>query len=201
MIYYISGTLKEKLPTNVIIESQGIGIELRIPISTYEKLPGINQNCFLFTYLYLSFNQDEIRLYGFSSLAEKAVFGRLIAISGIGPKIALSIISSLSLPMFFKAVQSSEDGLLSKVPGIGKKTAQRIIIELKDDVLKLADLLEVTDKEGWDDSFNEVEKALTALGYSAKDVRRSLPLLSDDEKQLPVEQIIKKIIKIIYQKN
>lgn len=200
MIYYLSGILKEKQPTSVIIDSQGVGIELRIPLSTYEKLPSINQNCFLYTHLYLSLNQDEIRLYGFSSLAEKSIFTRLIAISGIGPKIALSIISSLSINMFIKAVQTGEDGLLSKVPGIGKKTAQRIIIELKDDVLKLAELIDRTEKGTIDISLAEVEKALLALGYSAKDIQKALSIMNEEDKNEPLEKQIKQVIRIIYQK-
>jgi len=200
MIYYITGILKEKQPTSVIIDSQGVGIELRIPLSTYEKLPSVNQNCFLYTHLYLSLNQDEIRLYGFSSLAEKSIFTRLIAISGIGPKIALSVISSLSINMFIKAVQAGEDGLLSKVPGIGKKTAQRIIIELKDDVLKLAELIDRTEKGTIDISLAEVEKALLALGYSAKDIQKALSKMSEEDKNEPLEKQIKQVIRIIYQK-
>jgi holliday junction DNA helicase RuvA len=201
MIYYITGTLKEKQPTTVVLEVQGTGLELRIPLSTYEKLPDKDKSCTLFTHLYLSLNQDEIRLYGFSTLAEKAVFVRLISISGIGPKIALSIISSMSITMFIKAIQSGEEGLLAKVPGIGKKTAQRLIIELKDDVLQFAELLDSRERSTLDISFAEVEKALLALGYPARDIHRALPGLTNEEKELPVEQQIKIVIKHIYQKN
>lgn len=131
MIFSLTGILKDKKPTSVIIETHGIAFELRIPLSTYEKLPERGQECVLHTHLYLSLNQDEMRLYGFATPAEKAVFIKLISISGIGPKIALSILSSLNVGMFIKAIQTAEEGLLAKVPGIGKKTAQRLIIELK----------------------------------------------------------------------
>jgi Holliday junction DNA helicase RuvA len=120
MIYYLSGILKEKEPTAIVLDIQGVGYEIRIPLSTYEKLPEKEKPCSLFTYLYISFNQDEIKLYGFSTLAEKTMFIKLINISGIGPKIALSIISSMNIGMIIKAIQKEEDGLLAKVPGIGK---------------------------------------------------------------------------------
>jgi Holliday junction DNA helicase RuvA len=200
MIYSITGTLKEKNPSYVILEANGIGYEIRIPLSTYEKLPLKDNKCFLFTHLYLSLNQDEVRLYGFSSIAEKALFLRLISISGIGPKIALSIISSMNMNMLIKAIQAEEDGLLSKVPGIGKKTAQRIIIELRDDISKLAQLIDTDDRITIDTTFMEVEQALVALGYNSKDVQKAMLKFSSEEKELPVEQQIKKVIKVLYQK-
>lgn len=200
MVFYISGTLKEKSPTGVIIDVNGVGIELRIPLSTYEKLPAVAKTCTLFTHLYLSLNQDEIRLYGFSSLAEKTLFLKLISISGIGPKIALSIISSMSINMVIKAILTEEDGLLAQVPGIGKKTAQRIIIELRDKIAELTESLDTTDRPEAEHSFAEVEKALIALGYNAKDVLKTLHKLSDEDKQLPVEQQIKKVIRLLYQR-
>jgi holliday junction DNA helicase RuvA len=200
MIYSITGTVKEKTPSYVILDANGIGYEIRIPLSTYEKLPLRDNKCSLFTHLYLSLNQDEVRLYGFSSIAEKALFLRLISISGIGPKIALSIISSMNMNMLIKAIQTEEDGLLSKVPGIGKKTAQRIIIELRDDIGKLAQLLDTDDRITIDTTFMEVEQALVALGYNSKDVQKAMLKFSSEEKELPVEQQIKKVIKVLYQK-
>lgn len=200
MLYSINGTLKEKNPTNIIIETGGMGYEIRIPLSTYEKLPTVEKQCFLYIYLYLSMNQDEIRLYGFSSLAEKAVFAKLISISGIGPKIALSILSSMNINLLIKAVSNEEDGLLSKVPGIGKKTAQRLIIELKDDVIQFMQLLDTSERITIDNTYMEVEKALVALGYNAKEIQKTMHKLTDEDKQQPVEQQIKKVIKLIYQK-
>jgi Holliday junction DNA helicase RuvA len=198
MIYYLSGILKEKAPTSIILDVQGVGYEIRIPLSTYEKLPDKDKACFIYTYLYLSMNQDEIRLYGFSSVAEKAIFVRFIAISGIGPKIALSIISSMNIGMIIKAIQNAEDGLISKVPGIGKKTAQRIIIELKDDIMKFTDLMDATEKTSIDSSFVEVEKALVALGYNPRDIHKALHALIEEDRNLPVEQQIKLVIKQMY---
>jgi Holliday junction DNA helicase RuvA len=145
-------------------------------------------------------NQDEIRLYGFSTIAEKTMFIRLVSISGIGPKIAMSILSSLNINMLLKAIHSEEDGLLSKVPGIGKKTAQRIIIELKDEANKLAQLINTDERVTIDNTFIEVEQALVALGYNSKDIQKAMLKFNQEEKELPVEQQIKKVIKLLYQK-
>ena len=200
MINQISGSLKEKNPSSVYIEIQGVILEIRIPISTYEKLPDKGKVCSLYTYLYLSFSQDEIRLYGFATLAERAIFIRLIAISGIGPKIALSIISSMNPNMLIKAIYNQEDALLSKVPGIGKKTAQRIIVELKDEIIQYSNLLEESERTPADNITFEVEQALVALGYNAKEIQKAHHKLSEEEMQMPIEQQIKKVIKILYQK-
>jgi Holliday junction DNA helicase RuvA len=201
MIYYMSGLLKVKEPTSIILDVNGIGYEIKIPLSTFEKLPDKDKQCSIYTHLYINMNSDEIRLYGFSSQAEKTLFIRLISISGIGPKIALSVISSMNIGMFIKAVQNEEDGLISKVPGIGKKTAQRIIIELKDDIMKFTDLLDATERTSVDSSFMEVEKALVALGYNSKDIQKALHSLKDDDRNLPVEQQIKLVIKQMYSKS
>jgi len=198
MIYYLSGILKVKEPTSIVLDVQGIGYEIKIPLSTYEKLPAVEKTCFLYTHLYISMNQDEIKLYGFSSLAEKVMFLKLISISGIGPKIGLSVISSLNISTIIKAIQQEEDGLLSKVPGIGKKTAQRIIIELKDGIMQFTDLLDASEKTTMDTSFIEVEKALMALGYNTKDIHKAYNSIKEDERNLPVEQQIKLVIKQLY---
>lgn len=200
MIYYLSGVLREKEPTSIILDVHGVGYEIRIPISTYEKLPNKEQPCSIYTHLYFNLTSDEIRLYGFSSLAEKSLFLKLITISGIGPKIALSVISSMNVSTVIKAIQSGEDGLLAKVPGIGKKTAQRIIMELKDKILELTDLLDVTEKSAIDHNFAEVEKALVALGYPLKEIQRALHSMNDTDRALPIEQQIKQVIKLMYQK-
>lgn len=198
MIYYLSGILKIKEPTSIVLDVQGIGYEIKIPLSTYEKLPIVEKPCFVYTHLYLSTNQDELKLYGFSSLAEKAMFLKLISISGIGPKIGLSVISSMNISTIIKAIRQEEDGLLAKVPGIGKKTAQRIIIELKDGIMQFTDLLDATEKTTMDTSFVEAEKALMALGYNPKDIQKAFSFLKEEERNLPVEQQIKLIIKQMY---
>ncbi len=198
MIEYISGILKQKSPVKAIIEAMGIGWELRIPISTYETLPVLGQPCTLLAYLHIS--QDDIRIYGFGSSAERELFQMLTRISGIGPKIALSILSTLSIPAFVRAVNSGEEGMLTKVPGIGKKSAQRLIVELKDGIHKLMDHVDQKDLVLGDSSF-EVENAMISLGFNAQQIRRELSLMDEATKNLNTEELIKETIKRIYQRS
>jgi len=198
MIQYITGILNSKSPVLAIIEAMGIGWELRIPISTYESLPVVGQPCTLLSYLHIS--QDDIRIYGFSTQAERELFQMLTKISGIGPKIALSILSTLSIPAFVRAVNSGEEGFLTKVPGIGKKSAQRMIVELKDGVHKLMDHVNESDLALGDSSL-EVESALISLGFNIQQIRRELSMMDEATKALNTEELIKETIKRIYQRS
>ena len=157
MIQYIKGILSFKSPVMAIIETMGIGWELKIPISSYELLPSVGSECTLLSCL--SINQDDVRIYGFVTVAERELFLMLTKVSGIGPKIALSILSTLSIPTFMRAVESGEEALLTRVPGIGKKSAQRLIVELKDGVRKLTAFID-HGKLTASDSSGEVESAL-----------------------------------------
>lgn len=199
MIHYITGTLVAKSPVTAVIESFGIAWELNIALSTYEKLPLLGEKTLL--YSLLQFSQDQVRLYGFGSLAEKELFQKLTSVSGIGPKIAISVISTLSLSSFVRSIRNGEEHILTKVPGLGKKSAQRLIVELKDKVADLADNLDEVDKRTMDKDSMEVESALIALGFNPKDIRRELSLLKAEEKDLTIEQTIKETIKRLYQRS
>ena len=199
MLNYIRGILIHKNPMKAVVETaSGIAFELMIPISTYEVLPEMGKDCMIYTHLQVS--QDDIRLYGFATQAECELYQQLNRIAGIGPKIALSIISTLPIPTFVRAIEKGEEALLTKIPGIGSKSAQRLIIELRG---KLLHLLEHEVSEGKvleEDVITEVEIALQALGFNPKEVRKELSLLGDESSQMPTEQLIKEIIKRIYQR-
>ena len=199
MLNYIRGILIHKNPMKAVVETaSGIAFELMIPISTYEVLPEMGKDCMIYTHLQVS--QGDIRLYGFATQAECELYQQLNRISGIGPKIALSIISTLPIPTFVRAIEKGEEALLTRIPGIGSKSAQRLIIELRG---KLLHLLEYEVSEGKvleEDVITEVEIALQALGFNPKEVRKELSLLGDESSQMPTEQLIKEIIKRIYQR-
>jgi Holliday junction DNA helicase RuvA len=199
MLNYIRGILIHKNPMKAVVETaSGIAFELMIPISTYEVLPEMGKDCMIYTHLQVS--QDDIRLYGFATQAECELYQQLNRIAGIGPKIALSIISTLPIPTFVRAIEKGEEALLTRIPGIGSKSAQRLIIELRG---KLLHLLEYEVSEGKvleEDVITEVEIALQALGFNPKEVRKELSLLGDESSQMPTEQLIKEIIKRIYQR-
>lgn len=199
MIHYINGTLVAKSPIIAVVESFGIAWELNIALSTYEKLPLLGEKCLL--YSLLQFSQDQVKLYGFSSLAEKELFVKLTSVSGIGPKIAISVISTLSLSSFVRSIRNGEEHILTKVPGLGKKSAQRLIVELKDKVTDLVDSIDEADKRTMDKDSLEVESALIALGFNPKDIRRELSLLKAEERDLSIEQTIKETIKRLYQRS
>lgn len=196
MIQYLRGTLTHKTPMLAVIETGGIGWELKIPVSTYEVLPALNSQYSLYTHL--SISQDDVRIYGFASLVERELFQSLTRVSGIGPKIAISVLSTLSVPAFVKSIRSGEEALLTRVPGIGKKSAQRLIVELKDRVHTLMDY--VDDNDHSDDARMEVETALTALGFNSALIQRELKLMSEEDKLMPTEQLIKEVIKRLYQR-
>ncbi|MDD4034506.1 MAG: Holliday junction branch migration protein RuvA [Candidatus Cloacimonadaceae bacterium] len=196
MIQYINGVLTHKSPVMAILETMGIGWELKIPVSTYEVLPPLNSKCSLYTFL--SISQDDVRIYGFASLAERELFQLLTRISGIGPKIAISILSTLTVPAFIKSVRSGEEAMLTRVPGIGKKSAQRLIVELKDRIHTLMDYVE--DAGDADNSLLEVENALFALGFNTALIQRELKLLSEEDKAMAPEHLIKEVIKRLYQR-
>ena len=132
MYEYLNGTLKEKLPEYIVVDVNGLGYRCLVPLSTFSQLPEMDKNIFL----YISFivREDAQILYGFLSKHERDLFEMLITVSGIGPKTALALVGHLELPAFQTAVHEENIGMISKVPGIGKKTAGRLIMEMKDKV-------------------------------------------------------------------
>ena len=198
MIHYIKGILVHKSPMQAIVETMGIGWELLIPVSTFEMLPAQGKECALYTAL--SLNQDDARLYAFYTVAERELFAQLTKVSGIGPKIAISILSTLSIPAFIKSIKSGEEGLLTRVPGIGKKSAQRLIVEFRDKVHKLMDFVDISQGMVDEEPLQEAESALLALGYNSQAIQRELKLLNQDDLQMSAENLIKEIIKRLYQR-
>ena len=133
MITFLEGTLVEALPTHVVVNVHGVGYHVLIPLSSYDKLPAVGVSLKILTHLQV--REDAHVLYGFSSGAERDLFRLLVThVSGIGPKTALDVLSGITVTNFKAAVVSGDAGLLSKTKGIGKKTAERIIVELKDKV-------------------------------------------------------------------
>jgi Holliday junction DNA helicase RuvA len=200
MINYIKGTLVHKSPVSAVIETAGgLAFELHIPISTFETLPEPGQGCRLYTHLHVA--QDDIRLFGFATQGECELYKQLNRISGVGPKSALSIISTLPIATFVKAVEREESALLTKVPGIGLKSAQRLIIELKGKLVHLLDHVDTGAGMVGESTVMEVENALQSLGFNPKEVRRELGLMADEAASMNPEQLIKEIIRRLYQRN
>jgi Holliday junction DNA helicase RuvA len=166
MIVYVRGTLAEKEPARVVIEAAGVGYELLIPLSTYERLPREGQEVKLLAYHCV--REDDEILFGFASTEERELFAKLTGVSGVGPKIALAILSGGSVGELSLAIASGNAKRISSVKGVGKKTAEKICIELKDKVNAI-EALAATDHKGASGAapmLRDAILALSALGFS-----------------------------------
>ena len=175
MIGRLHGKLLEKNPPQILIDVSGVGYEVDVPMSTFCNLPEVGGELTLHTHFVV--REDAQLLYGFATLAERAVFRALIKISGVGPKIALALLSGITVDQLKDAVDRGETGLLTKVPGIGKKTAERLVLELKD---KLAGTGAATEAVPTSGARADVAAALIALGYSEREAAAATKKLPED---------------------
>ena len=164
MIGRLTGVLLEKNPPQILLDVQGVGYEVDVPMSTFYNLPGLNDQVVLHTYLVV--REDAQLLYGFGTHDERAAFRQLLKISGVGPKLALSVLSGLSLVDLAAAVVNKEVGRLTKIPGVGKKTAERLLLELQG---KFTALPSGTAKSAASTHSADIVNALLALGYNEKE--------------------------------
>ena len=175
MIGRLAGTLLEKNPPQILLDVQGVAYEIDVPMSTFYNLPNIGDRLTLFTHLVV--REDAHLLFGFGSENERRAFRQLIRISGVGARIALAVLSGLSVAELAQAVSMQDSGRLTKVPGIGKKTAERLLLELKD---KLgADLTTAVGVHRPAPVAADVLNALLSLGYSDKEAARAVRELSE----------------------
>lgn len=173
MIGRIAGTLLEKNPPQILLDCQGVGYEIDVPMSTFYNLPAVGEKLVLLTHL--AIREDAHVLFGFGTAEERATFKQLIKISGVGARTALSILSGMSVADLAQAITLQEAGRLTRVPGIGKKTAERLLLELKG---KLgADLGAAGAVAAAGDHSSDILNALLALGYSDKEALAALKLV------------------------
>lgn len=172
MIGRIAGTLIEKNPPQIMVDCQGVGYEIDVPMSTFYNLPAIGEKVALLTHL--AIREDAHVLFGFGSAEERATFKQLIKISGVGARTALSILSGMSVADLSQAITLQEAGRLTRVPGIGKKTAERLLLELKG---KLGADLGSAGVAAAGDHSSDILNALLALGYSDKEALAALKLV------------------------
>jgi holliday junction DNA helicase RuvA len=133
MIAHLKGTIFEKHPNQVILDTGGVGYDLQIPVSTYTALPDSGSSVSLRVHTHV--REDAIQLFGFATTEEKLVFERLISVSGIGPKLAITVLSGLATPDIIAAIRTADIQRLVRIPGVGKKTAERMVLELKDKLM------------------------------------------------------------------
>ena len=190
MIGKISGRLVERRPPQIVVDVHGVGYEIDVPMSTFYLLPAAGSEVSLFTHL--TVREDAHLLYGFSSEQERHVFRQLLKISGVGARTALSVLSGLSVNDLAHAVATQDGARLTKVPGIGKKTAERLLLELKG---KLADAIPgVTSGGAQASPTADVLNALISLGYSEKEALLATKSLPAD---IPVSEGIRAALKAL----
>lgn len=200
MIVRINGTLIYKSIDCVIIDVNGIGYRVFVPLSTFYVLPDTGQPVILSTYTYL--RNDSISLFGFYTAEEKEVFQLMLFVSGIGPKLAMNILSGISAKELVEAVFTGNLNRLVGVPGVGKKMAERMILELKDKIVKLKSeevISAVSDGKTLEELMREdAMSALINLGYKRNVVSNTLDMVMDESpEELALEVVLKKVLKIL----
>ena len=191
MIGHLKGKIISKSPPEVLLEVQGIGYEVLCPMSTIYELDNLSDDVLLFTHL--SIKEDAHTLFGFITKDEKNVFRELIRVNGVGPKVALAILSNLSVHSLVECISTENADLLAKTPGIGKKTALKLIVELQDRLSKLdlvgslANSIEI--KQNSNPNSKQAIEALQSLGFKAKEANRMVSKIEDQE--LSTEQLIR----------
>ena len=175
MIGKLTGTLAEKNPPQVLVDCHGVGYEVDVPMSTFYNLPGVGDKVSLLTHFVV--REDAQILYGFATPSEREAFRQLIKISGVGPRTALAVLSGMSVGDIAQAVTQQDAGRLVKIPGIGKKTAERLLLELKG---KVGADLGLPGGAVVDDAQADILQALVALGYSDKEAQAALKSLPKD---------------------
>ena len=195
MITFVDGEIESKHPTSVILNVGGIGYEVLIPLSSYDRLPSKGERCRILTVDYV--REDQHSLFGFMTEEERRLFGQLLGISGIGPKLALSALSGLSVRELVLAVSEGDTKRLSSISGVGKKMAERMVVELRDK-LSEADQLEaaatLTEIPEGDMISRDAAMALVALGYSDADAHKMVQKVIGEPGLDTVEAIIRKAL-------
>jgi len=190
LICYIEGSIGYKKPAVVQVLCGGIGYEVHIPMSTYELLGEVGDEVRLKTYLHVK--EDALQLYGFLTDEEKAVFVKVIGVRGIGPRIALGILSSLPALRFVEALQEKDIDVLSGIPGVGRKTAERLTVDLRD---QFPDLVRPVGRLDFRREEEEAIKALVALGFSVTMARKSVrEVIRGVEEEIRTEDIVKRAL-------
>ena len=191
MIAHLQGKLVEKSPTHIIIDCGGVGYHVNISLHTYSLLPNTD---FIKVYTHLQIKEDAHTLFGFVEKSEREIFKMLLSVSGIGASIARTMLSSLDPKQITNAIASGDVVTIQSIKGIGSKTAQRVILDLKDKVLKLYDLDEVSMSQS-NTNRDEALSALEVLGFLRKSSEKIIEKIVKEDPEASVESIIKKALK------
>lgn len=195
MIYFLKGKIVEKNPTRVIIEKDGAGYIVDISLQTSESIGNPGDDITLYTILKVS--DDDINLYGFSSVEEREFFLLLIGVPGIGPRVALRILSGSSVEQLYNAIAEQDSTFFTNIPGVGKKTGERLIVELKQKIEKIG-FLPSTGVSVDRELFTNAVEALAVLGYKRSEATSIVKrILKDSKEKITLEEVIKEALKKI----
>lgn len=176
MISILDGTLLEKAPGTAVISAGGVGYEISIPLSTFEVLPAGGESVRLYTHLHV--REDALQLYGFAAREDRETFEKMISVSGVGPKLALSILSSMRVPDLVVAIETGQTNRLNKISGVGKKTAERLVLELKGKLGEV-DLASLAESGAGGALNEEAVAALVSLGFSRNQAEKAIGKVVD----------------------
>ncbi|OUS15194.1 Holliday junction DNA helicase RuvA [Gammaproteobacteria bacterium 50_400_T64] len=196
MIGRIRGILLEKQAPHLLLDVQGVGYEIQASLTTFFELPDIDQPATLHTHFVV--REDAQLLYGFSSLSERQLFRELIKVNGVGPKMALAILSGMNAAEFVNCVKSKDIATLVRLPGVGKKTAERLVVEMHDRVEKWAlasDSTGAVSSEQGSSAVQEAESALISLGYKEPEAAKMIAAVSVDNKEGSSAELIRAALK------
>jgi Holliday junction DNA helicase RuvA len=188
MIGYLKGKIISSKPTKILLDVNGVGFLVNISINTFEK---ITDKEFVSLHIYTSVKEDSITLFGFFSESEKEMFELLISVNGVGPKLALNILSGIQVAELKNAIQTENSSRIVAIPGIGRKTAERLLLELR------TKIDQITEDESTKIPFNiknEATSALTTLGYNPKVAEKAVRDLLSEEANISIEELIKKAL-------
>jgi Holliday junction DNA helicase RuvA len=199
MIDFVEGKVGTKYPTHVILENNGIGYDLQISVNTFEDLPAEGEKTRLKTYLHV--REDSLQLFAFSSEDERKLFRGLISVSGVGPKLAQTILSGIHTSDLLTAIRNGDEQRLTGISGVGKKTAQRLIVELKEKFAMQGFDMEPDKTAHRLPAYSALEEeammALMSLGYKKANIEKAIDRVRSQEKVISVEELIKKALQQI----
>jgi len=197
MIAHLTGILFSKRPQSVVVDTTGVGYHIYIPLSTFYQLPDEMEKVSLHVYTHV--RQDMLQLFGFQTETEKEIFLLLISVSGIGPKLALNILSGIGIKELLSAIVSADSERISAIPGVGKKTSQRITLELKEKVSDILEGIEIHPREKMQirnkEIFDDALSALINLGYPSKSAKIVIENVLRNDNDINLDTLLKEALR------
>ena len=193
MIAHLSGTLLDKQLQRLVVDVGGVGYDVQVPLSTFYAVGDVGSSVALRIHTHV--REDTLQLFGFATPLEQSLFERLIAISGIGPRVALAVLSGIEPESLVRAIRDADLGRLTSIPGVGKKTAERLVVEMRDRLPKMAETLPAGAPSAADDVRSDVLSALANLGYQRAAAERGLERVLTTSESRDFEDVLRAILK------